>query len=129
MKTRNVLIFFLLVFLAAVFSCASGPVDAPADLPAAKIIQRAQEAADINKYNLALQYYEILLERYGYDDEYVAVGKYEIAFIYYKQKKYSSARQGFTELLDRYKEPGNKLPRHFKALSEKMLSRLSELGH
>jgi outer membrane protein assembly factor BamD (BamD/ComL family) len=129
MKTHTIPTIFLLAFLASVFSCISSQVDAPDGLPAAKIIQRAQEAADVNKYKLALRYYEILLERYGYDDEYVAVGEYEIAFIYYKQKKYGSARQGFTELLERYKQPGNRLPRHFKALSEKMLARLTELGH
>jgi outer membrane protein assembly factor BamD (BamD/ComL family) len=129
MKTQTIFGIFLLVFLSGVFSCASGPVDAPEGLPAAKIIQRAQEAADVNKYKLALRYYEILLDRYGYDDEYIAVGEYEIAFIYYKQKKYSVARQGFSDLLERYKQPGNRLPRQFKTLSEKMLARLTEIGH
>jgi len=120
--------FFLTFLLLAFFSCASGPVDVPPDMPPAKIIQRAQEAADINKYKIALQYYEILLERHSDTEEYLAVGEYEIAFIHYKQKKYTSARQGFTTLLDRYKEPGNALPNQFRVLSEKMLARLSELG-
>ena len=117
-----------MVFLVIFFSCASGPVNAPPETPPAKIIQRAQEAADVNKYRIALQYYEILLERYGNFGEYLAVGEYEIAFIHYKQKRYLRARLGFETLLDRYAEAGNGLPPQFKVLSEKMLNRLTELG-
>jgi len=116
--------FFLLTF----FSCASSQVNVPADMPPNKIIQRAQEAADVNKYRVALQYYEILLERYGNVDEYLAVGEYEIAFIHYKQKRYSRARQGFETLLERYDMAGNAMPPQFRVLSEKMLSRLSDMG-
>jgi len=114
--------------LLLLFSCASGQVNVPPEMPPNKIIQRAQEAADVNKYRTALQYYEVLLDRYGSVDEYLAVGEYEIAFIHYKQKKYISARQEFTTLLDRYNVAGNTLPSQFKALSEKMLNRLTELG-
>jgi len=117
-----------LALTLAFFSCASGPVNVPPDMPANKIIQKAQEAADVNKYRLALQYYEVLLERYGDVGEYLAVGEYEIAFIHYKQKRYTVAQQGFIALLNRYREPGNALPIQFRVLSEKMLARLSELG-
>jgi len=120
--------YLLLVFLPLLFSCASGPVEVPSDMPPAKIIQRAQEASDTNKYKAALQYYQTLLDRYGNEDEYLAVGEYEIAFIHYKQKKYISSRRGFETLLTRYDQQGNRLPRQFKALSEKMLVRLGELG-
>jgi len=117
-----------LTALTVFFSCASGPVNVPPDMPPNKIIQRAQEAADVNKYKVALQYYEILLERYGTVDEYLAVGEYEISFIHYKQKRYSRARQGFETLLERYAMAGNALPPQFKVLSERMLGRLSDLG-
>ena len=117
--------------LAAFFSaCASGPVTAPADMPPVKIIQKAQEASDVNKYKTALQYYEILRERHGDTGEFLVVAEYEIAFIRYKQKQYAEARLGFEDLLARYGRPGGEsLPPQFKVLSEKMLARLAELGH
>ncbi|MDR2701967.1 MAG: tetratricopeptide repeat protein [Spirochaetaceae bacterium] len=119
----------LFAFLFLLFSCASGPVNVPPDMPPSKIIQKAQEAADVNKYNMALEYYKVLLERYGDEDEYLAVAEYEIAFIHYKQKNYAVARKGFETLLTRYRQERNALPPQFKTLSEKMLNRLKELGH
>jgi outer membrane protein assembly factor BamD (BamD/ComL family) len=119
----------LIAFFPLLFSCASGPVNVPPDMPPAKIVQKAQEAADVNKYNTALEYYEVLLERYGDEDEYFAVAEYEIAFIHYKQKNYTAARKGFETLLVRYRQERNTLPPQFKTLSEKMLNRLKELGH
>jgi len=118
----------LFAVLPLIFACASGPVDVPPEMPAAKIVQKAQEAADVNKYKTAMEYYQVLLERYGDEDEYFAVAEYEIAFIRYKQKDYASARRGFEALLARYREK-NTLPPQFKALSEKMLNRLKELGY
>jgi len=119
----------LFAFLPLLFACASGPVEVPPEMPPSKIVQKAQEAADVNKYKIAREYYLVLLERYGNMDEYLAVAEYEIAFIHYKQKNYSAARIGFETLLKRYKEEGNTLPLQFNALSEKMLKRLTELGH
>ncbi|MDR2211729.1 MAG: hypothetical protein LBO65_09755 [Spirochaetaceae bacterium] len=111
-------------------SCVSGPVIIPQDMTPAKIIQRAQEATDVNNYNRALQYYAALLERYGSQGEYLCTGEYEIAFIRYKQRKYSEARRGFENLLALYAEPeGESLPAQFKVLAEKMLSQLAERGH
>jgi len=113
---------FFAVFITAIMSCASGPVVVPEDMPPSKIIQRAQEATDINKYNVAVQYYLVLLERYGSNNEYYCIGEYEIAFIRYKQKRYVEARKGFENLLVLYdSEEGRYLPPQFKVLSEKVL--------
>jgi outer membrane protein assembly factor BamD (BamD/ComL family) len=118
------------LLLCCVFvSCASGPVEIPEDMAPAKIIQRAQEASDVNKYKIALQYYEVLKERYGDSGEYLCTAEYEIAFIHYKQKKYPEARREFENLLARYEDvDAALLPPHFQILSEKMLARLAELG-
>ncbi|MDR2471541.1 MAG: hypothetical protein LBD09_05470 [Treponema sp.] len=119
-----------LAFAAFLAACVSGPVTAPDDMPPAKIIQKAQEASDVNKYKTALQYYEILRERHGDTGEFFAVAEYEIAFIRYKQKRYAESRLGFMNLIARYGGPGGEsLPPQFKVLSEKMLARLTELGH
>jgi outer membrane protein assembly factor BamD (BamD/ComL family) len=99
-------------------------------MPPAKIIQKAQEAADINKYKIALQYYQILRERYGDNEEYLCTAEYEIAFIRYKQRKYADARLGFELLLSRYQQgDGQGLPPQFKILSEKVLAKISERGY
>lgn len=122
---RNLFIF---AFFPLVFSCNSGPVVVPEDMAPTKIIQNAQEATDINRYKIAVQYYQVLRERYDNVNEYLAVAEYEIAFIRYKQKKYAEARQGFEVLLARYKEEGANFPPQFKILAEKMLDRLTTLG-
>jgi outer membrane protein assembly factor BamD (BamD/ComL family) len=110
-------------------SCATGPAEIPEDMTPAKIIQRAQEASDVNKYKIALHYYETLKERYGDSGEYLCTAEYEIAFIHYKQKKYPEARREFESLLERYEDvDAALLPPHFQILAEKVLARLTELG-
>jgi outer membrane protein assembly factor BamD (BamD/ComL family) len=119
----------ILVLFCVLGSCATGPVEIPEDMTPAKIIQRAQEASDLNKYKTALQYYETLKERYGDSGEYLCTAEYEIAFIHYKQKKYSDARREFESLLKRYEDvDAALLPSYFQILSEKMLSKLTEIG-
>jgi outer membrane protein assembly factor BamD (BamD/ComL family) len=127
MKLRHLSI---VVLTLGVFSCTFGQVTVPEETPPSKIIQKAQEATDINKYQIAVQYYQILLERYGSINEYYCTGEYEIAFIRYKQKKYAEARRGFENLLVLYRaEGGGTLPPQFKVLAEKVLARITEKGY
>ena len=127
MKLR---LLFIAAFIPAVFSCTSGQVVVTEDTSPSKIIQKAQEAMDGNKYKTAVQYYEILLERYGSVNEYYCTGEYEIAFIRYKQKKYSEARWRLENLLVLYSaEGGESLPPQFKILAEKVLARMDEKGY
>jgi len=127
MKMRSLLCAVLFpVFL----SCASGPVVVPEDMTPSKIIQRAQEAMDNNKYKVAIQYYQVLMERHGDVNEYYCIAEYEIAFIRYKQKQFAEARRGFEGLLVLYSaEGGDTLPRQFKVLSEKVLAHMDERGY
>ena len=121
---------FLAIILMAVVSCVTKPVDVPDDTSPSKIIQRAQEATDLNKYKIAIQYYQILLERYGDNNEYYCIGEYEIAFIRYKQKRYTEARRGFENLLTLYNaEGGDTLPPQFKILAEKVLANMEKKGY
>jgi outer membrane protein assembly factor BamD (BamD/ComL family) len=122
--------FAVLVSIAVLcFSaCATGTVNIPEELSPAEIIQRAQEASDKNRYNQALQYYTALLERNSFNIDLVCAAEYEIAFIHYKQKKYSQAKEGFKALLERYDGPeGNLLPPQFKRLSTIVLDRISDI--
>jgi outer membrane protein assembly factor BamD (BamD/ComL family) len=117
-----------LIITVGFVSCLSGPVDIPADLSAAEIVQQAQEASDRNRYKISLQYYEAILERFPQDMEYVCAAEYEIAFIHYKQKKYEDSRAEFTALLSRYNGPdGELLPPKFRILSEKILENITKI--
>ena len=120
---------FFVIFLSLTFSCATGPIVIPEDMPPSKIIQTAQEATDNSKYKTAIQYYQILLERHGEVSEYYCIAQYEIAFIRYKQKRYTEAQRGFENLLVLYDaEGGGTLPIKFKILSEKVLAAITEKG-
>ena len=130
MNLKNIAgLFFttLLVAIAAV-SCASGPVIIPDDLTPMELIQRGQEASDRRRYNVSLQYYEALAERFPSDIDSICAAEYEIAFIHYKQKKYDMAKIGFNDLLERYNTPDEELlPPQFKILSQKILARITEI--
>ena len=122
-------LFMFLVFTAALCfaACATGASNIPEDLTPAELIQRAQEASDRNRYNQALQYYMALLERNSTNIDLVCAAEYEIAFIYYKQKKYSQAKEGFQSLLERYDSPeGDFFPPQFKRLAAIVLERINE---
>ncbi|MDR2740892.1 MAG: hypothetical protein LBB98_01900 [Treponema sp.] len=119
-----------IALLAILFSgCYSGPKDIKDDTTAAELVQRAQEASDKNRYKLAMQYYELILERFPDDIDMVCTAEYEIAFIHYKQRKYEIAREGFNALLERYNTPDEVLfPPQYKRLAAIVLERMAEKG-
>ena len=117
---------FTMVVLAV--SCATGPVEIPDYLTAAELIQRGQEASDRNRFNIALQYYHAVLERFHYSLGYVCAAEYEIAFIYYKQKRYEASKAAFHALLERYNSPDAELlPPQFRILSHIVLAKIEEI--
>jgi outer membrane protein assembly factor BamD (BamD/ComL family) len=117
----------VLVVAGSFFSCATSSVYIPETLSPAEIIQRAQEASDRNRYNVALQYYQALLERNRDNLDLVCAAEYEIAFIHYKQRRYGQARDEFHALLERYEAPGGEqLPQQFKILANIVLGRIDE---
>ena len=123
-------LFSLPVILAAILavSCATRIVSIPEDLSPAEHIQRAQEASDRYRYNVALQYYEALIERFPFDIDHIIAAEYEIAFIHYKQKKYDIARVEFNDLLRRYNAPDAELlPPQFRILSLRILENIEEI--
>jgi len=119
---------FFAIILASAFICAAcATVKIPQELSPAELIQRAQEASDHNRYNIALQYYQALLDRNQNNIDLVCAGEYEIAFIHYKQKKYDQARAEFNALLERYNSPDAELlPPQFKRLATIVLSSIDE---
>jgi tetratricopeptide (TPR) repeat protein len=132
--SKNMKLMFVKKFLPALAgmmalfaaACAGGP-EIPEGLSPAEMIQRAQEASDKNRYRTAARYYEAILERYATNLDLVCMAEYEIAFIYYKQNKYSLAKEGFTALLERYNNPDEELmPQQFKKLARIVLESIEE---
>ena len=112
------------LFLSA---CATGAVNIHEGLSPAVLIQRAQEAKDKNQYGIALQYYQVLMERNADDLKLVCEAEYEIAFIHYKQKKYPLAKDEFNALLERYEtHDRDLLPPQFEILAHKVLESITE---
>jgi len=123
-KKFAALFLVIVIFTAA---CASGGERITAGLSPAELIQRAQDASDHNRYNLAIQYYQALLDRNQTSIDLVCTGEYEIAFIHYKQKKYERARNELNTLLERYNTPDAELlPQKFKRLSLIVLDNISK---
>jgi outer membrane protein assembly factor BamD (BamD/ComL family) len=111
----------------ALTSCASGPVEVPSGLTPAELIQRAQEASDLSRYDRARQYYDAILTRFPNDSENVCAAEYEIAFIHYKQKNYETAKSGFNKLLLRYNSPdAEALPSQYKVLAGRVLETIAK---
>ncbi len=126
---KRYLFVFLLLPVFFAMACTSGPVVVPEDMSPSEIIQKAQEASDRNKFKVAKEYYEVLLDRYGTSIDLVCTAEYEIAFINYKQKHYEEAQAGFNQLLARYEGPDAIfLPQHFKILAEKVMAKMESEG-
>jgi outer membrane protein assembly factor BamD (BamD/ComL family) len=120
------LVAMLVIVIMNESACASGPIEIPADLTPAELIQRAQEATDRNNYSRALQYYEAVVGRYPFNTDDICAAEYEIAFIYYKQKEYDAAITGFNALLARYDgADAELLPPQYRVLAELVLEKIA----
>jgi outer membrane protein assembly factor BamD (BamD/ComL family) len=109
------------------FSACASSVNISEDLSPAELIQRAQEASDRNRYNVALQYYQALNERNPSNIDLVITAEYEIAFIHYKQKKYQQAKAELLDVLEYYNTPDEELlPQHYKKLSTIVIERIEK---
>ncbi len=124
-KKRTGAALALLVAALALASCKTAPVVIPPDLDAPTLILKAQEASDGGNYSLSLRYYKALIDNWGSDPSNLATGKYEIAFIAYKQGDKAKAKELFTELLALYDAPGGSaFPDRYKVLAQKLLAEL-----
>jgi outer membrane protein assembly factor BamD (BamD/ComL family) len=119
MKRQVVYGLALLVLGVLVVGCASVKVSVDGDIAADELVQRGQEASDRYQYRLALEYYELVLERFAYNIDMVITARYEIAYINFKQKKYAVARKKLVELLVVYEDiDAETYPQQFKRLCE-----------
>jgi len=119
-------LYFSLV-LVLLFSACASTVNISEDLSPAELIQRAHEAMDRNRYNMAIQYYQALQDRNPSNIDLIITAKYHIAFIHYKQKKYEQAKEEFNGILAYYNTPDEELlPKHFKRLAQIVLKNIDE---
>ncbi len=109
-------VFTFLVFA----SCASTKNTLPQvsnDASAAEIVQLAQSATDKGDYDGAQSYYIMLLQRYGIDNARYVEGRYEIAHLLIKQKKYAQALPMLDEVINMYSSNISGLPRAYYKLA------------
>jgi outer membrane protein assembly factor BamD (BamD/ComL family) len=116
---------FAASLLALLVSCATAPASIPEGLSSKELVQKAQEAMDSSRYEVATAYFQALLERYGSEPDSLCTAEYEIAFIAYKEGRLAEAKEGMEKLLLRYEGPqGQTLPPRFKILAQKLLEKL-----
>ena len=116
------------VILPSCTSIEPVPVVLPEDITASEIIQLAQSAYDHGRVGQAISYYNELIERFGSADEGMAItGKYEIAHIYIKLKKYDLAKPLLQEVIDSYTmAPPGSLPAAYLKLAKKDMQKIPE---
>jgi outer membrane protein assembly factor BamD (BamD/ComL family) len=120
-------LLWVVLFVLGLGACATVPEDISEEMSAEELVQKAQEASDRNRYNVALQYYEALLARNQTNYDWILTAEYEIAFIHYKQKKYGEAREELTALLLRYESPDAELlPQQFRRLCNIVLESIEK---
>lgn len=106
-------------------SCVSIP-EVPKDASVMEIVQKGQEATDRDRHNLAIHYYNLILERFPEDAASICMAEYEIALIHYKQNKLNTAKSEFENLLKRYEQIDSELlPQEYKILSGIVLKKIN----
>lgn len=121
------LIYILIVTLGFCVSCKSTELVVNNDATSREIVQMAQSAYNSGNTDEALRLYGILLQRYGMDDAVYIEGRFEIAHIYIKQKKYNEAKIMLEEIISMYesRQPGS-LPGAFKKLALNDLEKIPQ---
>ena len=119
-------VVLMVVFCFWLSACASGRNVIDDNLTPGELVQKAQEESDNNNYEKAARFYNEILERFPDDRAAVCGARYEIAFIYYKQKRYSEAKDEFYALLDLYNDSdGDLLPQKYYILSNIVLENIA----
>lgn len=105
----NLCIFVCLAAtLSLLLSCATLPTDEniSSNLTPIELNQKAQEEIDSGRLRHALEYYKIIIKRYGSDSSVKTAAEYEIAHVYIKQKKWIEADTMLKAIIDRYEMAG-----------------------
>jgi len=122
------LLLAALLALSALAACKTTAVVIAPDLSPADLFQKAQEASDAGKYDLALRYYETFQERYPDELERNLWARYEIALLRHKMGDDKAAVQLLDELLALYTgEEAKDLPPGPRILAEKIKAKITSV--
>lgn len=120
------LVLITLIATFTFFSCETTK-ELPTDLTAAQIIQKAQNCYEKTDYKGALNYYNVVITRYGTNLATYTEATYEIGHVYLKMKKYDQAYEKFQEVVEIYESTGyGDLPQAYKKLAEIGISSIPE---
>ena len=123
--------FYLLLLSSIIIISLSGCVTKidpyEKDISSVELLQKAYQATDIRRYNLALSYYEAYLARFPEDLNGCAWAQYEIAFIYHKKGNDEKAIEFFNKLLSKYEsDDGDMMPEAPKILAKKVIDTITK---
>lgn len=124
-KTNNFLTILFFLFL----SLGAGMIYGQAVVPpvqkeiridtARNTLETARMFMKAGKYMKAIQYYDLLLDKFKDSEQECSWGLYEKSYCYYKLKKYTFATKGFESIKTKY--PGATGP---ILLAEKMIAKM-----
>jgi len=118
---------FTVVLATSFSSCQTTNPEVPSNLTSREIIQKAQNAYNAGREKQALYYYDTLIARYGMNTITYIEGKYEIAHIYVKAKKWDKALPVLNEIKNLYNSslPGS-YPGEYLKMVENDLAKIPE---
>jgi outer membrane protein assembly factor BamD (BamD/ComL family) len=120
--------FLLLLVLCVLLACKTKAETIPEDLPKETYFKIGNELKNKNKYKEAIEYFEIVIDRFPDDMEIVLNAQYEIALIHYKMKEYKTALLLFDELIEAYNAPDAAyFPRSFLVLAQKIKFKITTI--
>ncbi|AHH08291.1 tetratricopeptide repeat protein [Borrelia anserina] len=83
-------------------------------------LREAQKTTNVNDYQSALKIYEKMIENYKDNESIIAIGKYEIAFIYYLTNKKEKSKKLLEELI----QSNIQTPKWIIPLSKKIIEKI-----
>ena len=118
-------LIYLLLTILIISSCVTTELVIDDSLSPAELFQMAQKASSNKKYDNAVKYYEVFIDKYSDDTQRLVEAEYEIAFINFKQGNLAKSKELFTALLDRYSAEGTQvLPAWPMILSKKLIKEI-----
>lgn len=120
-------VFLVVTAVSTITSCKSSEVVIEDNMTAAQLIQRGQDAFQNGDDELALKYYQAVIDREEVTPANYVEARYEIGHLYLKRNNFKAAQPIFEEILELYRNtmPGV-LPGAYKVLAEKGMEKIPE---
>ena len=124
---RNIKLILSLLLVIYLFSCTTlikyEILDKEGNiLPPEKLLLKGQQAYDYKSYDIALKYFNLIIEKYPENTYYCAWAYYEIGFVYYSIKKYDEALKYLNILIEKYPDEKEQV-----SLANFLISKIKEM--